>query len=280
MNNCTAASKTANHVKSIASWAQKAGKATGLVTTATVTHASPAGLYAHVANRNFECDTDILNLDQHSPACKYDIAQQLVRNSPGRNLNVIFGGGRKKFIPQNESDAQGYPGQRTDSSHLINVWKKNHPQGKYVYDKQGLNNLDFGETKDVLGLFASEHMSFNLDADKNSEPSLVEMTVAAINVLKKRNNGYFLFVEGARIDHGHHNSQAHKALDETVQFSKAVQSAIDITDDNDTLIVVTSDHSHTMTISGYPKRGENILGLNTDKSDVGERLLNSFVNCC
>jgi alkaline phosphatase len=64
---------------------------------------------------------------------------------------------------------------------------------------------------------------------------------------------------GGRIDHAHHDTKAHLALDETVEFAKAVQTAADLTDEEDTLIVVTADHAHTMSLSGYPARGNDIL---------------------
>lgn len=139
-----------------------------------------------------------------------------------------------------------------------------------TYDRDGLKSLKCGDTKKVLGLFAPDMMSYNLDADRMKEPSLEEMTVAAVNILSEGDAGFVLFVEGGRIDHGHHDSLAHKALDETVEFSKAVQAAVDLTDTSDTLIVATADHSHTMSISGYSNRGTNILGLNTEVSDHGE----------
>lgn len=103
-------------------------------------------------------------------------------------------------------------------------------------------------------------MQFNLLANKSEEPTLVEMTEAAINVLSKGDNGYYLFVEGGQIDMAHHANIPHLSLDETVMLSKAVQRAVEMTSREDTLIVITSDHSHTMTLSGYPYRGSNILG--------------------
>lgn len=68
-------------------------------------------------------------------------------------------------------------------------------------------------------------------------------------------------VTGGRIDHAHHDSYAHLALDETVEYSKAVKKAKEMTSENDTLIVVSSDHAHTMTVAGYPSRGNDILGV-------------------
>lgn len=70
----------------------------------------------------------------------------------------------------------------------------------------------------------------------------------------------YLLSLGGRIDHAHHDTQAHLALDETVELAKAVEKALSLTDSADTLIVVSSDHSHTMTIAGYPSRGNDILG--------------------
>lgn len=268
INDCEAARKTTNHANSILSWAQMAGKATGIVTTTRITHASPAGAFAHIANREFECDADIARFGQNTTVCR-DIAKQLILDAPGRDFNVIFGGGRKKFFDRNAKDEAGHHGQRLDGIDLIDIWKQRNPNGKYLHDREGLRNLTCGEADKVLGLFSSDQMNYNLDADRQKEPSLEEMTVAAVNILSEREIGYVLFVEGGRIDHGHHDSLAHKALDETVEFSKAIQAAVDLTDSSDTLIVVTSDHSHTMSISGYPARGTNILGLNTDFSDVG-----------
>lgn len=93
------------------------------------------------------------------------------------------------------------------------------------------------------------------------------MTAAAIKVLSQDKNGYFLFVEGGRIDHAHHSTYATKALDETEQFSEAIQKAVELTSRSDTLIVVTSDHAHTMSLSGYPERGNPILGIGGTGSD-------------
>lgn len=111
-----------------------------------------------------------------------------------------------------------------------------------------------------LGLFSAEHMSYHLQ-NKTNEPTLELMTEKAIKMLRKNPKGFFLFVEGGKIDMAHHEDKAHMALDETVEFDKAIEKAYQMTDEKDTLIVVTADHSHTMTMNGYPARGNNILGL-------------------
>lgn len=269
INDCQAANHTINHASSLMQWAQNAGKRTGIVTTTRLTHASPAGTFAHVANREFECDADVTRYNQSAAECS-DIAKQMILNAPGKNLDVIFGGGRSKFIDEHSVDEQKFAGQRKDGLHLIDMWRKQNPSGKYVYDRDGLKGIKCGDTKKILGLFSPDQLAYNLDADRSKEPSLEEMTVAAINILNVGETGYVLFVEGGRIDHGHHEGLAHKALDETAEFSKAIQAAVDLTDSANTLIVVTADHSHTMSISGYPARGTNILGLNTEVSDTGE----------
>lgn len=116
-------------------------------------------------------------------------------------------------------------------------------------------------TSCILGLFEEGHMQYHLKADAQVQPTLAEMTRKAIEILNREKNGFFLFVEGGLIDAAHHQTIARLALDETVQFSDAVQQAVDMTSEDDTLIVVTSDHSHTMTMAGYPDRGNDVLGL-------------------
>lgn len=110
----------------------------------------------------------------------------------------------------------------------------------------------------MRGLFRDDHMEYHLKAQ--NQPSLEEMVEVAIKMLSRSSKGYFLFVEGGRIDHAHHDSLAHLALDETVEYSKAVKKARSLTSEEDTLIVVSSDHAHTMTVAGYPSRGNDILG--------------------
>lgn len=106
----------------------------------------------------------------------------------------------------------------------------------------------------VLGLFAPGHLDFNykIDGISDTMPTLSEMTVKAIELLSTNPNGFFLFVEGGRIDHALHDNQAHIALEETAEFSRAIELATKMLSFNDTLFVATADHSHTLTLSGYP----------------------------
>jgi len=104
-------------------------------------------------------------------------------------------------------------------------------------------------------------MHYNMTANPEQEPTLTDMTSSAIKLLSRQPEGFFLFVEGGKIDLAHHKTRAHRALDETLELARAVQAAVDLTDPDDTLIVVTADHAHTMSISGYPTRGNDIFGL-------------------
>lgn len=195
VNDCKAAQNRTNQVYSLLELAQHAGKATGIVTTTTVTHASPAGAYAHTSSRRFECDADVIEAGQDPSVCE-DIASQLIHNKPGKKVNVIFGGGRTKFLPKSMTDADGNEGERDDGQNLIAEWKKDKNNAKFIVDKDELNNLSIDDTDYVLGLFSPYHMDYNLEADHSKQPNLVEMTEAAIKLLRKEDNGYFLFVEG------------------------------------------------------------------------------------
>lgn len=249
-------------------WAQAAGKATGIVTTTRVTHASPAGAYAHTSHREFESDYDIVRLKGDPNVCE-DIANQLIRNKVSRNFKVILGGGTQKFLPNGTKNARGDLGERLDGRDLIKEWSANKKGiAKTAFNRSELISINLDKTDYLLGLFAPSHLPYHLDSDPLLDPTLSDMTEAAVKILQKSKKGFVLFVEGGRIDMAHHDTKAHKALDETVEFSKAIQLAKNLTDPENTLIVVTADHSHTMTISGYPSLGNSITGLNTELSNI------------
>ncbi|XP_076320280.1 alkaline phosphatase-like [Tachypleus tridentatus] len=259
-----------NEVSSILQWAQVSGKDTGIITTARVTHATPAAAYAHTPFRNWESDE---NKPEEASRCK-DIARQLVENEPGRNINVILGGGRRHFLSTTlfDQEVQKY-GLRKDGKDLVSKWAKDKEDRNrtavYVTNLKDFKKVDTDHTDYLLGLFEYSHMQYEIERNKedNGEPSIAEMTEKAIKILQKNPNGFFLLVEGGRIDHAHHESIAKKALEDTLAFEKAVERALHLTNQEDTLIVVTADHSHVLTINGYPARGNPILGL-ADISDV------------
>lgn len=258
---------------SIFKWAQDAGKSTGIVTNTRITHASPAGTYAHIPHRDWESNHQIpascLNTKNFE-----DIGYQLVYNEEARKFKVVLGGGRNRMIPSTERDDEGFDGWRTDGKNLIKEWITDRQQNgtaKYVWNNQDLSEVDFENTDYLLGLFESDHCMYQLDIDNNNlgnqEPSLSEMTAAALKMLQKdKENGFFLFVEGGRIDTAHHDNRVHKSLSETVEFARAIDMARKMTSEMDTLIIVTADHSHAFTYNGYPERYSNIL-TNTEVDD-------------
>ncbi|MCM2680659.1 alkaline phosphatase [Echinimonas agarilytica] len=252
--------------------AEIAGKSTGVVSTARITHATPAATYAKSADRNWE---DISDMPAGS-ACE-DIASQLVNfesNLEARfsgvdidGIEVVFGGGRRHFLPNdpaaNSTDAvSSTEGDRTDGRNLVTEWQAQYATGAYVMDQTGFDAIDTETVSNVFGLFNESHMQYERDRmnDVAGEPSLSEMTSKAIQVLDNNDKGFFLTVESGRIDHAHHAGSAYGALTDTIEFSKAIKAAVDMTNGEETLIIVTADHGHVFTIAGYPKRGNPILG--------------------
>ncbi len=215
-----------------------------MVTTTRVTHATPAATYAHICHRDLE----------------NDIAAQVVPGGAGYNpllgagLDVIFGGGRRHFLPTSVSG-----GKRTDGRNLVDELQA----GGYAYasDHHDASRDRTRPTTDkaVSALFTGSHMTYDLDRDPGSEPSLADMTTKAMDILGKNPDGYFLMVEGGRIDHALHETNAQRALQDTVAFDDAIKTAIDKmklkdADLKNTLIVVTADHDHTLVMNGYAKR--------------------------
>jgi alkaline phosphatase len=209
--------------------------------------------------------------EQRGKGC-VDFARQLVEFPVGGGIDVALGGGRTEFMPADQRDPEypGLPGKRLDGRDLIAEWKK-LPGAAYVWNEKQLDAIDPARTRHLLGLFEPEHMNYEVDRAKDpaGEPSLSAMTRAALAILRKNPNGYFLMVEGGRIDHGHHEGNAYRALTETIEFAHAVQVAADMTSPDDTLILVTADHSHTLVMAGYAVRGNPILGKVHGQSGEG-----------
>lgn len=113
-------------------------------------------------------------------------------------------------------------------------------------------NVDSAQTDKVLGIFAHSHMAYKLQSQGLNQPTLTEMAAKALEVLKKNDNGFVLLIEGGRIDHAHHETRARLALEETLEFDKAVAYVKANTNEGDTLMVVTADHGHVFTVGGYP----------------------------
>lgn len=262
-NEKDAAKLNAEKLTTILELAEIKGLSTGVISTARLTHATPAATYAHTSNRDWESDAQL-----PEGARVKDIAAQLIdafgQGGIGDGLEVALGGGRTKFLPNTQPDSE-YPnkmGERLDGRNLIQEFQQKF-KADYVWNKAQFDAIDPKKTQRLLGLFEPSHMQYEhdrTDGNKNNEPSLTEMTTKAIDILAKNKKGYFLMVEAGRIDHAHHAGNAYRALSETVALSDAVKATLAKVDLNNTLVIVTADHSHTFTIVGYPARGNPILG--------------------
>lgn len=282
-NDCVDTNNKNKHTVSITKNAQDAGMATGFVTTARATHATPAGVYANTASRYWEDDSEVL-LDRCDPDTIDDIAEQLIHGEVGSKLKVMLGGGSRNFIP-NTVQEHGVSGSRQDGKNLIEEWLAKSPSTRtYVNNRTRLMEIDTATYDgELFGLFHSSHMNYNLDTIRLNRqeinPTLPELTKIAIELLSKDENGYFLFVESGRIDHGHHGTQARLAIDETLEFDKAINAAIEMVDLEETLVIVTADHSHVFTFGGYPVRGNDIFGLSPSGTQDGMPFLTlSYAN--
>ncbi|XP_064577600.1 intestinal-type alkaline phosphatase [Zonotrichia leucophrys gambelii] len=260
-----------NEVISVMERARRAGKAVGIVTTTRVQHASPSGTYAHVVNRDWYADASMPQ-EARQQGCK-DIAWQLVHNI---DINVILGGGRKYMTPAGTPDPE-YPadssqdGIRKDGNNLIDMWLQARPGARYVWNRtEMLAAAADPNVHYLMGLFEPVDTKYNLVRNTTLDPSLTEMTEAAITILSRNPNGFYLFVEGGRIDHGHHDGAAHKALTEAVEFDWAIERAGTMTDEDDTLTVITADHSHVFAFGGYTLRGSSIFALGQKKTTDGK----------
>jgi len=262
VNNC-AATGNGTAAQTILELAKSKGKAVGSITTTELTHATPAATYAHICNRN----------------AQYAIAAQAVPGGAGYNtalgdgVDVLMGGGRNHFTPY---DAATNKAGRADGRNLLTeLAAKGYTVGATRADLAAAPN-----NKKFIGLFSSKsHLEYELDrtatpplGEGASQPSLAEMTTKAMDILSQNAGGYFLMVEGGRIDHALHGTNAKRALTDTIAFDDAIKAALEKARKTDptlanTLIVVTADHDHTLAFNGYGKRGNPILDITRNYKD-------------
>ncbi len=215
--------KDGKNLTTIAELAKKAGMSTGVVSTTRITHATPAAFYSHVNDRDNEAE----------------IANQLVASG----LDVALGGGLKFFVGKNQTTPTGGKSKRDDNRNLLN---ESIARGyTFVHNSTGFRAANASSTKMLLGLFDDDHMLYELQRvkAKDPEPSLANLTDKAIQILSKNPKGFFLMVEGGRIDHASHAMSYNDTIAETLAFDAAVKVALDYANShNDTLVIVTADH--------------------------------------
>ncbi|KAF5405630.1 hypothetical protein PHET_00836 [Paragonimus heterotremus] len=269
---------SSQQIKSTLIHAQKNGLSTGIVTTTRITHATPAACYAHSRDRNHEADL-VVSPSDSSFVCD-DIASQLINN--GLDFNVILGGGSRMFYQNVSAVTPKTPGSRKDGRNLFQQWlreqQKRNRRHKLVFDSEKLKRLDLAEVDYLFGLLAPNHLDYEIN--RTDQPSLSELTQMAIKILSRNPKGYLLLVEGGRIDHGHHSNQAKYALTETLALEQAVSSAMRRVNLNDTLMVVTADHSHAYGVVGEANRRRHILDLDNSQlaNDGYPYLISAYFN--
>ncbi|MGE7114850.1 alkaline phosphatase [Lysinibacillus sp. NPDC047702] len=204
-------------VANVLEGAKQQGKATGLISTSEIQHATPAGFSAHVNNRS-----------QYG-----DIAEQQVY----QNIDVVLGGGLESLSPGATKNA------RKDGEDLLNVLKEKN----YALVKTRDELLNSQASK-IWGSFAPSALAYDFDRAKTraSEPTLAEMTEKAINTLKKDEDGFFLFVEGSKVDWAAHANDTIGIISDILSFDDAVKEAIDFAkEDGNTLVVAVTDHGNS-----------------------------------
>ncbi|MFD0676619.1 MULTISPECIES: alkaline phosphatase [unclassified Paenibacillus] len=215
---------------SIIEAAEVKGKATGLVTTARITHATPAVYASHVRSRDNE----------------NAIASQYLDSG----VDVLFGGGKDFFVGKEEK------GKRTDKGIIGDFEAKGY---KVVENTDSLKSLTAKNEK-ALGLFGRSHVAYTPDRD-NTIPSLGAMTEKAIEILSAQKNGFVMMIEGGRIDHASHANDFPTAVQEALDFDAAVKVAMDFAKkDGNTSVVITADHE----TGGLSLSRDNIYELNID----------------
>lgn len=238
-------------VTSIAETAKRMGKSAGVVTTAGLTDATPAAAYGHVSHRNWRSDAELP--EAAAQAGCIDLARQLVEAPEDIRMDVALGGDRARFV----TEAQG--GKRRDRD-LVAQWQAQG--GAVVTGKSALAAIDPVKTQRLLGVFAEGDLPSVVDHKQADDtPTLEQMTRAAISVLSQDEEGFFLLVESASIDKWHHFNNAYRALTDVDELDKAVRAALEMTDAAETLIIVTADHSHGLTLSAGSTREAPILGI-------------------
>lgn len=251
-----------NELTTFAELVSGEGKSVGVVSTARITHATPAAVYAKTANRNWE--------DAVGEGCDglQDIATQLIDQMEAGVIDLAMGGGRRHFVPEGSATDEGGEGRRADGVNLVE--KATAGGMQYAWNTETFSALNLDGSTPILGLFNDSHMEYEADRADDDEPPLAEMTRAAIEYLSQNENGYYLEIEAGRVDHANHDGNAYRVMTDGQEFTEAVALADALTDDEDTLIIVTADHEHAIAFNGYCGRGSNILGLCMDVAKVGE----------
>lgn len=247
-------------VTTFAEMVTEMGKSVGVISTARLTHATPAAVYARTASRDWEDNTGI-----PEGCAQKDIASQLIDQMKAGVIDIALGGGRAHFLPKEVTDAEGKTGKRTDGRNLVD--EATAAGAQVVFGDEDFAALTMGNNAPVLGLFEASHMKYEFD--RTGEPSLAEMVEASIKGLEGNDQGFYLNVEAGRVDHANHDGNLHRVLVDGKAFADAIAKAVELTNPEETLIIVTADHEHAIAFNGYCGRGSKITGLCMEENGAG-----------
>ncbi|KAL4399736.1 alkaline phosphatase [Malassezia pachydermatis] len=207
--------------------AKAKGFHTALVTTSRITHATPASYSAHINDRDLENEI---------------ASQQLGGYVLGRQADILWGGGRRHFLPKSDKNSE-----REDDRNLIDEAAK--AGWTIVQNKTQFDTFQMGQNVSFpsLGLFTNSHMAYEIDRDDSLEPSLTDMSITALTALKKADEPFFIMIEGARIDHAAHNNDPIGHIYDILEYNRAFEAVAkwvdeNSSDDHEILLVSTSDH--------------------------------------
>jgi alkaline phosphatase len=212
--------------------ARDAGKATGLVTTTRITHATPAGFGINMPERWME--------------------DEIAAQYRERGYDVLLGGGARHFDADRREDGTDLFGGFRDDGYTV------------ARSKQDL--AEWGRTGRILGTFAESHLPYVLDhnhirAHQKRVPRLPEMAEAALARLDRNDDGFLVQIEGGRVDHGAHANDTGGLVYDQVEFDKTIGRVLDFVDGrDDTLVIITTDH-------GNANPGVNATGDHYSESD-------------
>lgn len=206
----------AKPVASVLEAAKATGKSIGLVSTARLTHATPAVYASHVRDRD----------NENAIASQYLDA----------DVDVLIGGGERHFVGD-EKEARFGKTKREDGENLVQKFKEDGYS--LAYNKE---ELEKAEGDKLLALLSDTHVPYVLDRDE-SIPSLKEQLEKAVSVLEKNDEGFVIMVEAGRIDHGGHANDIHSVVQELLEFDEAFKSAVEYAKESgDTSVIATADH--------------------------------------
>ena len=239
-NGAIAMNEEGEELDSVLDIAESKNMATGVISSNTVTDATPGAFIASVEDRGMGAE----------------IARQALENE----VDIMFGGGREDFMEEEAGEDL--------------IAKAEEDGYQYVSDKNELAEVSPTAGK-VLGLFNDSYMNYINDRDElnSQEPSLEQMTEKAIEVLSENENGFFLMSEGARIDHAAHAADIPGVVAETLDFDASVEAAMEFAEENeDTLVIVTADHETLGFSATEPMKKEALMDIEVSPEYMASEL--------